>query len=142
MDRVCMGRVGYVPSLSWAEKSSYPLITPRWRKYWSPVITHFFFFFFLSSVTSKPHWPALANLGPINLGGEMRFMDFSRPGLFAGSPFATYYWSFRDPVFSHLFDPSRFATSVIFAVCRQLTVNYSLTTSCIQSTDFDKSVLF
>ena len=60
-------------------------------------------------------------------------MVFSRPGLFAGSPFATYDWSFRDPVFSHLFDPSRFATSVIFAVCCQLTVNYSLTTSCIQS---------
>ena len=56
-----------------------------------------------------------------------RDLDFSRvvhsrPMI---GPFATRY-------FSHLFDPSRFATSVIFAVCRQLTVNYSLTTSCIQ----------
>ena len=38
----------------------------------------------------------------------------SRPMI---GPFATRY-------FSHLFDPSRFATSVIFVVCRQLTVNY------------------
>ena len=47
-----------------------------------------------------------------------RDLDFSRvvhsrPMI---GPFATRY-------FSHLFDPSRFATSVIFAVCRQLTVN-------------------
>ena len=33
------------------------------------------------------------------------FMDFSRPGLFAGSPFATYDWSFRDPVFFAPFRP-------------------------------------
>ena len=50
------------------------------------------------------------------------FMDFSRPGFSRVvlsrpmiGPFATRY-------FSHLFDPSRFATSVIFAVCRQLTL--------------------
>ena len=51
-------------------------------------------------------------------------VDLSRPII---GPFATRY-------FSHLFDPSRFATSVIFAVCCQLTVNYPLTTSlsCIQ----------
>ena len=57
-----------------------------------------------------------------------RDLDFSRVVLSRPmiGPFATLY-------FSHLFDPSRFATSVIFAVCRQLTVNYSLTTSCIQS---------
>ena len=55
-------------------------------------------------------------------------------------------WTFRDRVvlsrpmiglfttqyFLHLSDPSRLATSVIFAVCCQLTVNYSLTTSCIK----------
>ena len=35
----------------------------------------------------------------------IRFMDFSRPGLFAGSPFATYDWSFRDPVFFAPFRP-------------------------------------
>ena len=57
-----------------------------------------------------------------------RDLDFlrvvlSRPMI---GPFATQY-------FSHLFDPSRFATSVIFAVCCQLTVNYSLTTKCIQA---------
>ena len=57
-----------------------------------------------------------------------RDLDFSRvvhsrPVI---GPFATRY-------FSHLFDPSRFATSVIFAVCRLLTVNYLLTTSCIRS---------
>ena len=45
-----------------------------------------------------------------------RLMDFSRPDLFAGSPFATYDWYFL-----HLLDPGRFATSVIFAVARQLT---------------------
>ena len=57
-----------------------------------------------------------------------RDLDFSRVVLSRPmiGPFATRY-------FSHLFDPSRFATSVIFAVCCQLTVNYSLTTSCIQS---------
>ena len=57
-----------------------------------------------------------------------RDLDFSRVVLSRPmiGPFATRY-------FSHLFDPSRFATSVIFAVCRQITVNYSLTTSCIQS---------
>ena len=42
--------------------------------------------------------------------------------------FATYDWSFPVRSFSHLFDPSRFTTKVIFAVCCQLTVNYSLTT--------------
>ena len=51
-------------------------------------------------------------------------------------PFATRY-------FSHLLDPSRFATSVIFAVCCQLTVNYSLNIMhSVIFTDFDKSVLF
>ena len=30
---------------------------------------------------------------------NMRFMDFSRPNLFAGSPSTTYDWSIRDPVF-------------------------------------------
>ena len=35
----------------------------------------------------------------------LRFMDFLRPGLFAGSPFATYDWSFRDPVFFAPFRP-------------------------------------
>ena len=67
-----------------------------------------------------------------------RDLDFSRVVLSRPmiGPFATRY-------FSHLFDPSRFATSVIFAVCRQLTVNYSLTTSRIKSfLHFDKSVLF
>ena len=34
-----------------------------------------------------------------------RFMDFLRPGLIAGSPFATYDWSFRDPVFFATFRP-------------------------------------
>ena len=59
---------------------------------------------------------------------SFRNLDFSRVVLSRPmiGPFATRY-------FSHLFDPSRFATSVIFAVCCQLTVNYSLTTSCIQS---------
>ena len=54
-----------------------------------------------------------------------RDLDFSRVVLSRPmiGPFATWY-------FSHLFDPSWFATSVIFAVCCQLTVNYSLTTSC------------
>ena len=50
-----------------------------------------------------------------------RDLEFSRV-VFSGpiiGPFATRY-------FSHLFDPSRFATSVNFAVCRQLTVNYTL----------------
>ena len=49
-----------------------------------------------------------------------RDLDFSRVVLSRPmiGPFATRY-------FSHLFDPSRFATSVIFAVSRQLTVNYS-----------------
>ena len=56
-----------------------------------------------------------------------RDLDFSRVVLSRPmiGPFATRY-------FSHLFDPSLFATSVIFAVYRQLTVNYSLTTSCFQ----------
>ena len=51
-----------------------------------------------------------------------RDLDFSRVVLSRPmvGPFATRY-------FSHLFDPRRFATSVIFAVCCQLTVNYSLT---------------
>ena len=46
-----------------------------------------------------------------------RFIDFSRVVLSRPmiGPFATRY-------FSHLFAPSRFATSVIFAVCCQLTV--------------------
>ena len=56
-----------------------------------------------------------------------RDLDFSRVVLSRPmiGPFAARY-------FSHLFDLSRFATSVIFAFCCQLTVNYLLTTSCIQ----------
>ena len=56
-----------------------------------------------------------------------RFMDLSRVVLSRPmvGPFATRY-------FSHLFYPSRFATSVIFAVCRQLSVKHSLNTPCIQ----------
>ena len=66
-----------------------------------------------------------------------RDLDFSRVVLSRPmiGPFATRY-------FSHLFDPSLFATSVIFAVCCQLTVNYSLTMHSVIFTDFDKSVLF
>ena len=50
-----------------------------------------------------------------------RDLDFSRVVLSRPmiGPFATRY-------FSHLFDPSRFATSVTFAVCCQLNLNYSL----------------
>ena len=75
---------------------------------------------------------------PIDLW-TFRDLDFLRVVLLRPmiGPFATWY-------FSHLFDPSRFATSVIFAVCCQLTVNCSL--KIMQSvifTDFDyKSVLF
>ena len=63
----------------------------------------------------------------VSIRGDLRTfrdLDFSRVVLSRPmiGPFATWY-------FSHLFDPSRFANSVIFAVCCQLTVNYSLTTS-------------
>ena len=41
--------------------------------------------------------------------------------------------SFASRYFSHLFDLSRFATTLFFAVVRQLTINYSLTTGIHQS---------
>ena len=74
-------------------------------------------------------WSEVRQLGPVlNDLWTFRDLDFSRVVLSRPmiGPFATQY-------FSHLFDPSRSATSVIFAVCCQLTVNYSLTTSCIQA---------
>ena len=41
--------------------------------------------------------------------------------------------SFATQYFSHLFDLSRFAAMLFFAVVRQLTINYSLTTGIHQS---------
>ena len=49
------------------------------------------------------------------------FMDLSLPYLFA---LGSFIGSFATRYFSHLFDLSRFATSLFFAVVRQLTVNY------------------
>ena len=39
---------------------------------------------------------------------------FARPDMSAASSFAIFDFSVRDPVFLHLFDPSRFATSLLF----------------------------
>ena len=62
-----------------------------------------------------------------------RFMDLSLPYLFALGSFATFHsGSFATRYFSHLFDLSRFATSLFFAVVRQFTVNFSLTTGIHQ----------
>ena len=48
--------------------------------------------------------------------------------------------SFATGYFSHLFDLSRFATSLFFEVVRQLTINYSLTT-CIHQSLLIRSVI-
>ena len=58
-------------------------------------------------------------------------MDLSLPDLLVLSlPFIG---SFTSRYFSHLFDLSRFTTMLFFAVVRQLTINYSLTTGIHQS---------
>ena len=66
---------------------------------------------------------SLAFMGMVVDLWTFRDLDFLRVGLSRPmiGPFATRY-------FSHLFDPSGFATSVIFVACCQLTVNYSLNT--------------
>ena len=77
-------------------------------------------------------WVALIDLWTF-LDLDFSRVVLSRPMI---GPFLTRY-------FSHLFDPSRFATSVIFAVCCQLTVNYSFNIMySVIFTDFDKSVYF
>ena len=79
------------------------------------VADFFFFFFFFFFMTAKDLW-------------TFPYLTCSR--LVLSLPFI---YSFATRYFSHLFDLSRFATTFFFAVVRQLTINYSLTTGIHQS---------
>ena len=117
------------PSFLWAEfvmgRVCYgPRCPGILERYLSATMRFFLFVDIRSSFPLMASRVAEILTGPLKDLWTFRDLDFSRVVLSRPmiGPFATLY-------FSHLFDPSRFATSVIFAVCCQLT-------------DYDKSVLF
>ena len=60
------------------------------------------------------------HIAPLYCG---RFTDVSLPCGFAPGDFAPSHWRFRYSIFSHLSDPRRFATSLLFAIARLFTLS-------------------